>query len=541
MPDTLRGLGVSGGVAAGPALRMGEAPALPAPRPVADSGSELGSALDALKALAAELDERAGRAADPAARAILEAQSMIAADPMLSDSVEARVTAGADAPHALHAAFTEQAEGLRAAGGYLAERAADLEDLRDRAVARVLGLPMPGIPDPGHPYILIARDLAPADTATLDPSVVLALVTAQGGPTSHTAILSRALGLPAIVACPAALEIEDGTAIQVDGDAGTIGFGGTAQVRRPVRTVAEVTGPGSTADGHRIPLMLNIGSAAELRSEAAQYAEGVGLLRTELLFLGRHDAPTLEEQREAYAEVFRALPERKVVIRTLDAGADKPLPFLGLAEEPNPALGIRGLRVGRLLPDVLEQQLAAIASAAEGTAAQVWVMAPMVSTVPEAAEFADRVRAHGLATAGAMVEVPAAALRARRILEHVDFLSIGTNDLGQYTMAADRQCGDLADLLDPWQPALLQLIATCAEAGREAGKPVGVCGEAASDPYLALVLVGLGVTSLSMSAGALANVSALLRERTLADCVRSAEAALAADDAVQAREAVRST
>ena len=282
-------------------------------------------------------------------------------------------------------------------------------------------------------------------------------------------------------------------------------------------------------------LLLNIGSAADLGPDA----EGVGLFRTELLFLGREDAPSIDEQRAAYADVFRALPGKKVVIRTLDAGADKPLPFLRLAEEPNPALGIRGLRTSRLLPEVLEEQLAAIADAAVDAEADVWVMAPMVSTVPEAADFARRARAHGLGTVGVMVEVPAAALRAREILQHVDFLSIGTNDLGQYTMASDRMCGDLADLLDPWQPALLDLIALCAEAGQAVGKPVGVCGEAASDPLLAAVLVGLGINTLSMSGTAVTRVKERLRQYTHADCVRLARLARSASDAAEARELAR--
>jgi phosphoenolpyruvate-protein kinase (PTS system EI component) len=226
------------------------------------------------------------------------------------------------------------------------------------------------------------------------------------------------------------------------------------------------------------------------------------------------------------------------VVRTLDAGADKPLPFLGLAAEENPALGIRGLRTARLRPEVLDLQLTAIAEAARQAEAEVWVMAPMVSTPGEAAWFAERVRSHGLAVAGAMIEVPAAALRSRQMLEHVDFLSIGTNDLGQYTMASDRQNGDLADLLDPWQPALLDLIGECAAAGTDVGKPVGVCGEAAADPLLAVVLVGLGVSSLSMSARAVSGVRESLSRFSLAECAFAARLALAADDARAAREAV---
>jgi len=215
-----------------------------------------------------------------------------------------------------------------------------------------------------------------------------------------------------------------------------------------------------------------------------------------------------------------------VIVRTLDAGADKPLPFLRLTGEPNPALGIRGLRVAWRRPEVLRTQLEAIARAARTTEAEVWVMAPMVATAAEAAGFVAACREAGLPVAGVMVEIPAAALRARSLLSTVDFISIGTNDLSQYAFAADRQCGELAELLDPWQPALLELIAGCTAAGQATGKPVGVCGEAAADPRLALVLAGLGVTSLSMAPRAVPEVRAALAAHTVADCQELARVAL---------------
>ena len=258
-------------------------------------------------------------------------------------------------------------------------------------------------------------------------------------------------------------------------------------------------------------------------------------MRTEFLFLDRHDEPSGEEQRETYAEVLGGMHGRKVVVRTLDAGADKPLAFASQEAEPNPALGIRGLRLDALLPALLDTQLDALAHAAKDTGADVWVMAPMVSTPAEAAAFADRAHGRGLPVAGVMVEVPAAALCAAQIVDQVDFVSIGTNDLSQYTFAADRQASALAPLLDPWQPALLQLIAMTATAGRAAGKPVSVCGEAASDPLLAVVLVGLGVTSLSMAPASLAEVRATLAGRTLAQCEAAAAAALTAADPAAAR------
>ncbi|TMR91221.1 phosphoenolpyruvate--protein phosphotransferase [Nonomuraea basaltis] len=522
----LTGLGVSQGRTAGPVIRMAGPPRLPAPHAVTDPGAEAATVVKALGAVAADLNERAATTQGEAAE-ILEALAMIADDPMLREEAEGRARDGLDAPHALDAAFTRHREALAALGGYLAERAADLDDLKHRAVAFALGLPMPGLPAPGHPYVLVAEDLSPADTAGLG-SDVLALVTERGGPTSHTAILARGRGLPAVVACKGIMDVPDGTVVGVDGTTGEIAVGLTQEEAAEARErehaerarLAASTGPGRTADGHPVKLLLNVGSAADLRPGA----EGVGLFRTEFLFLDRKQAPSFEEQVTAYAEVFRQA--ETVVVRTLDAGTDKPLPFLGLPEEPNPALGVRGLRVDRLLPDVLDTQLDAIAEAARATGAQAWVMAPMVTTIAEASGFARRARAKGIARVGVMVEVPAAALRARRLLQEVDFLSIGTNDLAQYTFAADRQHSALADLLDPRQPALLDLIAMCAQAGREAGKPVGVCGEAAGDPLLAPLLVGLGVTSLSMAPVCVPAVREALAGLTLEECRERALAAL---------------
>jgi phosphotransferase system enzyme I (PtsI) len=550
MTEALSGLGVSPGVAVGPVARMGGRPSLPPPTTPSDVDGEVARATTALEAVAKDLASRAeGAPADAAA--ILEAQSLMAADPSLADSVAELVGGGADAAHALHQAFGSYRELLAGAGGYLAERVADLDDVRDRAVAGVLGEPMPGVPAPGHPYVLVADDLAPADTVGLDPVTVLALVTERGSPTSHTAILARSLGLPAVVGLAAAGTLVDGVVVRVDGSAGTVEVGvDPGSATEAVTELPAYDGPGRTADGHPVQLLLNVGSAADLatggrggsavlRDAGITAAEGIGLFRTELLFLDRRDMPAPDEQQRAYEAVFRAAGGRKVVLRTLDAGADKPLPFLGLRPEPHPALGVRGLRVAREQPEVLTAQLAAVARAASDTGTEVWVMAPMVSTAAEAAIFAAAVRAAGLPTAGVMVEVPAAALQADRLLAAVDFLSIGTNDLGQYTMAADRQGAELAELLDPWQPAVLALVAACGAAGKRAGKPVGVCGEAAADPLLALVLTGLGLTSLSMSARSVPPVGAALAAHTLADCEALARLALDASSAAAGREAVR--
>ncbi len=440
-------------------------------------------------------------------------------------------------------AFAGFREALAAAGPYLAARVADLDDVRQRVVAACLGVAVPGLPDPGHPYVLVATDLAPADTAALDLTKVLAFVTAEGGPTSHTAVLARAMGIPAIVACPDAETLTDGVTVLVDAGAGRVVVDpDEAERARAVATgsaeQAEPSGPGQTADGHRVALLANIGRPEDAAAAVAAGAEGVGLFRTEFGFLDSQEAPDEASQHAAYRAVFEAFPGQRVVVRVLDAGADKPLAFLNPVAEPNPALGRRGLRALRATPAVLETQLAAIASAAAATSAEVWVMAPMVAEPEEAAWFVDRAAEHGLTTAGVMVEVPSAALLAEEVLEVCAFASLGTNDLAQYALAADRQVGGLATLQDPWHPALLRLIQLVGAAGARTGKSVGVCGEAAADPRLACVLVGLGVTSLSMAAPALADVRSELRERSLEECRALAAVAVSATSAAQARAAV---
>ncbi|PPK69450.1 PEP-utilizing enzyme [Actinokineospora auranticolor] len=523
--STHTGLGACPGTATGPVARLGRPPVLPdsAPEPGPD---ERERALGALEAVAVELARRADLAEDGD---VLVAAALMARDPGLGAKVAELVGQGMPAAWAVDRAVAGYRDLL--ADSHLAARAADLDDVRDRAVAHLLGLPMPGLPEPGHPYVLVAADLAPADAASLDPAVVLGLVTERGGPTSHTAILARSLGIPAVVACPAAASLVDGQRVRVDGTRGVV-------VEDPVdEAIASpvLGGPGRTADGHRIALLANIGGPTDIGD-----VEGVGLFRTEFLFLGRKNPPTVEEQRTAYRAVFEPLSGKRVVVRTVDAGSDKPVPFVADEPEPNPALGVRGLRTARRHLGHLHDQLDAIVLAAADTGVELWVMAPMVATAAEAADFAVVARERGIAQVGVMIEIPAAALRAADIASEVDFVSIGTNDLAQFTFAADRELGSLADLLDPWQPALLDLVARTARAARAAGKPVGVCGEAAADPLLAPVLVGLGVDSLSMAPVGAPHVRAALAEHTLDQCREIASAVLAAGSPRGARAAARS-
>ena len=550
VPAVLRGIGVCAGVAVAPVARLGQPAAIPADLPAPDDVSAeaarvrqaLADAGDALDARAAAAREH-GR--DEAAQ-ILDAQAMMARDFVLGDRAAALVTEGNAGPHAVATALQGFRAQLEAAGGYLAERAADLDGVRDRVVASLLGVPLPGLPDPGHPYVLVAEDLTPADTATLDVAVVAGIVTAAGGATSHTAIIAKSLGIPAVVGCRGADGLADGTGVLVDGGDGAVLVDpqdGDVAARRAAhderrRLAAAHSGPGRTKDGHAVALLVNLGAGEDPATAAAGDVEGVGLLRTELLYLDRDSAPTLDEQTTAYRAIFAAFAGRKVVVRTLDAGADKPLPFLTDPDEPNPALGVRGWRTSWRHPDLLDDQLRAIAAAADGSGAEVWVMAPMIATPGEAATFAASAKGHGLRTVGTMVEVPAAALAADALVAACDFVSIGTNDLSQYAFAADRLQSEFAGLLDPWQPALLRLIQMVGAAGGARDTPVGVCGEAAGDPLLAPVLVGLGVTSLSMASSSVPDVRAALATRTLDECRALAATALAAADAVEARAAV---
>ncbi|MFV0374568.1 phosphoenolpyruvate--protein phosphotransferase [Microbacterium sp.] len=543
----LRGVGIGLGVAHGPVARMAEP--LPAPEDIASTRTpeeETARVSEAVAAVARELEAR-GAQAGGAARDVLEAQAMMAEDPTLAQEVSGRVTAGKTGEYAVFAAFASFRDTLSAMGGYLGERAADLDDIAQRVIARLRGLPAPGVPDPGHPFVLVATDLAPADTALLDLDKVLALVTSEGGPTSHTAILAREKLIVAVVGVAEAAGLADGETVIVDAAQGAVTTAPTAEqleqaTRRADERKASASAPltpGALADGTAVPLLANLGKPGGAAEAVALGAEGVGLFRTEFLFLSSNQAPTVAEQRTAYTELLQAFPGKKVVVRALDAGADKPLAFLNDAHEENPALGLRGLRALRASEDILREQLTALAEADAAAEADLWVMAPMVSNVEETAYFVSLAREYGIKTAGVMVEVPSSALMADRVLAIADFASIGTNDLTQYTMAADRLLGSVASFQDPWHPAVLKLVKATADGGAAHGKPVGICGEAAADPLLAVVLVGLGATSLSMAPTALADVRATLLAHSLDDARRIAEAALAADDAASARAAAQ--
>lgn len=547
----LLGIGVSAGTAHGAIALVTPAPTVdPNEAETTDVEVATQTVTDALDTVARLLLERAERAPEKA-QEILNATAKMAKDRGLAKAIVKELKKGSGITRAITDAIQKYVDMFVKLGGYMAERSTDLYDVRDRAIAVVRGLPMPGIPELTEPSVIVARDLAPAETATLNPELALGIITEEGGPTSHTAILAAQLGIPAAVRVRNIVGYADdaqkhGVSIALDGGVGEVIIAPTEddvellaeRSKRREAALAGSHGAGATRDGHKIALLANIGTADDAARAAEYDVEGSGLFRTEFLFLGRETAPSVEEQTAVYTKVFEAFGTRRVTVRTLDAGADKPLKFADLGGEENPALGRRGIRLTRIREDLMDAQLQALAAAQQATGADVRVMAPMIATMEEAQWFADKARAVGLPSVGIMIEVPAAAINASTLLSIVDFASIGTNDLSQYTMAADRMQGELAELLNVWQPAVLRMIRMACQGGTATGKYVGVCGEAGGDPLLALVLTGLGVQSLSMAPSKVDAVRASLKLHDLSTCQQMAAYALDAPTAQDARAAV---
>lgn len=541
----IKGVGIGRGVAVGPVIRMAAALPEPSDAPRADSvsaESEIERVTKSLALVNADLNRRAEEAANgdegaKQAAPILQAIAMFASDPALAQSINTLIEQGKTAERAVLEGFGAVEEMFKAIGGYQGERAADLHDVGQRVIADLMGVPAPGVPVSDTPFVLVAEDLSPADTAGLDLDKTLAIVTSQGGPTSHTAILARARGIVAVVSAAGADDLKNGETVIVNAAESTITtepsdeqVAAAEAAKAKAAKAKELRGkPGATKDGYHIPLLANVGKPSDGKTALEYGAEGVGLFRSEFLFIGNAEPPSVEEQTKAYAELLAQFPGKKVVIRMLDAGADKPLPFLTPEDEPNPALGLRGLRTLRTHMNVLEGQLKALAAADAQTDADLWVMVPMVADAHEAAYFVKLGKSFGLKKVGVMAEVPSIALMADQVAKVADFVSIGTNDLTQYTLAADRTLGSVANYQTAWHPAVLRAIKLIADAGNANGMPVGVCGEAAADPDLAVVLTGIGVNSLSMTPVALDDVRAELAGVTLEEAQEKAAKALNGD------------
>jgi phosphoenolpyruvate-protein phosphotransferase (PTS system enzyme I) len=492
---------------------------------------------------------------------IFEAQAEFAADPELLRMAGGAVETGASAERAIVETFGSFRDLLAASSSeYLAGRVADLDDVRDRVVRILLGLSTAG-DRPDRRSVVVARELTPSQTASIPIDTIAALVTETGSPTSHAAILARALGVPAVVACDGVVAaIHSGIDVAIDGRTGEVivdpdvSERGAIERRRREedRRRESLEGlrdePGRTSDGHPVELAANIGAIEHIPAAVEAGGEGSGLVRTEFLFLGRVTAPSVEEQTKVYADILRGFPGQRVVFRTLDVGADKPLPFVERDPEENPALGLRGIRLGLrrqgLLRDQLQAMVRAAAEVSQEKAGRLAVMFPLVSSPAELLAARDAFRAiaseegvdpEAIET-GVMIEVPSAALGAARLARFADFLSIGTNDLIQYLFAVDRLNAAVADIGDVLQPDVLSLIRSVVEAGHANDGWVGVCGEAAGDPTVAAALVGLGVDELSMTRVAIPEVKDALRRLTLDACRRAVDAAIAeAADGAEAR------
>ena len=506
------------------------------------------TALEEVKAsLTAKGDRLRARGAT-AETGILDAQALMLDDPALLDGALALIAQGRLADDAVEQALEPFAAMLRGSPDPVFQaRAADVHDVVAQIRRALRGLTEG--PPPAQPSILVARDLAPSQTAGLDRELVVGFATEQGSATAHTAILARALGLPAVVGIAGLVDsVQDGQPALLDGDQGTLLLDPpatlVAQVPPAVSGPARDAAPARTVDGRPIEVGCNAAGLDDARRAATAGADGIGLLRSEFLFLGRDRLPDEDEQVTMLAEVLAALDGRPVILRTLDVGADKPLPALPQPPEANPALGVRGLRLQLLRhPDLLKTQLRAALRVATGH--RLRIMFPMVSTVGEV-RAARRLLLDAQRElfpqgtpppleVGIMVEVPAAAVAADLLANEVDFFSLGTNDLAQYLFAADRTNPDVAHLADSLHPAMLRMIGDVAAAAHRHHRWVGICGEMASDPWALPLLVGLGLDELSVHPPAVAPTKARLRRLSAEECAQVARATLGLEDG----EAVR--
>lgn len=561
----LRGVTGSAGVALGPAFIVRETSSDAAPA-TALSGDPVQPASERARWQAARqrvsetyqrLAERARQIAGPQEAEILEAQEMMATDPELEEQVGTRIDHGATAEAATRVAIAQYADAMSAIEDpYIRQRADDVREIGQallRALAGADPVPFAALPSGA---VLCAETLAAGALILLDRERLAGLALGTGGPTSHIAILARTLNVPAVLGLgPFLDDLTEGTTIGVDGTRGEVYIDPSADqlqsLQQAVKDYAQeraeiaslVDQPAITPDGVHLELFANIGGPGDVASALAAGAEGIGLFRTEFLIAGRATLPTEEEQYQTYRTVLDAAGARPVIFRTFDIGGDKPVPALGLPPEANPFLGYRALRIGLDRTELLTTQFRAILRAAEGSH-NAWIMLPMVATVEEVRQaralYAEARQGFSVQPPlGIMIEIPAAALNAEALAREVDFFSIGTNDLVQYTLAVDRLDERLTSLYQPFHPAVLRLIHMTAEAARAHDKHCGVCGEMGGDPEATALFLGLGVNELSMNAGALGSVKREVLRTPLADARRLAADVLACATAAEVREAIQ--
>jgi len=536
-PGAIRGIAVSAGIAMGPAVHFTVAmPAVPE-RPYSDAAQELERIQRAVAQCKAVLEQQAGGAAgkvDKSHAEIFQAHALMLSDPELLAEVKARIDSGLIAEQAWLECGTELADSYRHADStYMRERETDAWDITRQVMVALCGCEGTTL-QLDKPAVVLAEDLTPSDTMKLDPQKVLAICLSQGGKTSHSAILARAMGIPAIVKASGCLElVEPGQQVTVDGFSGllwlepdeqtqaTLAERQQAWLEEQTQQRAAAHEPAVTLDGQHFQVMANIGGLNDVAKALESGAEGVGLLRTEFLFQASDTLPSEEEQYRVYHDIAAALGDCPLTIRSLDVGGDKPLASYPMAEEENPFLGLRGVRLCLADPSLLKTQLRAVLRAA-AERGNIQLMIPMIAQVSELqavkALLAECRAELGLTEqdapmpVGIMIEVPAAVLDAQALAQEADFFSIGTNDLTQYVMAADRGNGSVASLVDYRQPAVLRAIEMTCEAARQAGIPVGMCGEMAGDTAMTERLIAMGVTKLSASASLIPAVKSQIRE-----------------------------
>ena len=564
---TLRGIAASRGIAIGPAFHFRRAGLHFERCTVEDPAAEWArfqTALETAREQLADVYAKAKAESGAKQAAIFQAHALMLDDPELLDTVRTAIEKQCvNAESALSDAAEMYAQMLEALDDeYLSARAADVRDVATRILCILLSVAESPCAGLAVPSIILARDLTPSDTVMLDKSLVLGFCTAEGGATSHTAILARGLGLPAVVgAGPDALDVPDGATLVLDGSEGTLlvepdkemvaGYRvrqtAAATVLAQARQMAHE--PAVTRDGHRVEVVANIGNVEGAQAALEAGAEGVGLLRTEFLYLERDHLPDEDEQYRAYRAIVDVFGDLPVILRTLDIGGDKDLPYLDLPDEMNPFLGLRAIRLCLARPELFKSQLRAALRAGAGR--NLKVMFPMVATVAEVRsaravleECGAELLAKGQPVAeemeiGIMVEVPAAALMADHLGRQVDFFSIGTNDLSQYTLAADRTNAQLAPLATGFQPAVLRLVRDVITAAHAQHKWVGLCGELAGEPLAIPILLGLGLDEFSVNPPAIPLSKQIIRALTLEEAREVAQAALKLDSPEAIRALVR--
>ena len=552
----LTGVSASPGIAIGPVYQFQTTHILVEDKPQDPESEKLAlkRAIAAANEQITDIYDQVSKQSGKGQAAIFRAHLALLNDAEIFQEVSTHVETGHSAAWAWQNAIERRSMELKQIENErLAERAADLHDIGQRVLRLLAGAEhgAPRLPD--HAVILVADDLTPSDTAQLDPKRILGLCTASGGPTAHTAIIARSLDIPCVVGAGAAvLEVDSERTCILDGSAGKLYIEPNAEdVESAKRFQVDLASrrneeyatryePAVFTDGHRVEVVGNIGKAAEATAAVEAGAEGIGLMRTEFLFLERDTPPSEDEQYEAYSEMTRALNGLPLILRTLDIGGDKIASYISLAKEENPFLGVRGIRLCLRQPGIFLPQLRAIYRAS--TTGPIKIMFPMISTLEElheAKQVAEQVRQElGVPPVeiGIMVEVPSTVLMAAEFAKHVDFFSVGTNDLTQYTLAMDRMHAALAKNVDGLHPAILRMIDMTVRAAKGAGKWVGVCGGVAGDPLGAAILSGLGVAELSMSLPSIAAVKSSLRKIKLADAEKLARRALACSTAAEVRQ-----